>query len=188
LTESAYLDYNETYFQGRLCNVKGVHMKKMVRTLVLVIIFTGIWLVLNESMSLSQILTGLFFSAVSLLFTNRILLENDYRNTYAIKPEVLLHYAMYLFVQIYRSGFSAILKIIKGEDTVKIIEYETCISNDLGICLLANAITLTPGTVTIGKNGRQLQILAFQDENTFTDVAAGKSCSPYEMILRSMDS
>ncbi len=163
-------------------------MKKMVRTLVLVLIFTGFWLILNESLAFSQILTGLFFSAVTLLFTNHYLLEDDYLNAYAIKPEVLFHYAMYLFIQIYRSGFSAIIKIIKGEDAVKIIEYETCISNELGICLLANAITLTPGTVTISKNGRRLQILAFQDENTFTDITEGKSCSPYEMILRRIDS
>jgi len=162
-------------------------MKKKVHTLVLVIIFTGIWLVLNESMAFSQILTGLFFSVVSLHFTNRYLLENDYLNAYVIKPEVLLHYTLYLFVQIYRSGFSAILKIIKGEDAVKIIEYETCMSDDLGICLLANAITLTPGTVTIGKNGRLLQILAFHDENTFTDITEGKACSAYEIILRRMD-
>ena len=111
----------------------------------------------------------------------------DYLDVYAIKPEVLLHYSLYLFIQIYQSGFSAILKIIKGEDAVKIINYETCMRNELGICLLANAITLTPGTVTIGKNGRLLQILAFQDENTFTDITEGKSCSPYEMILRRMD-
>lgn len=163
-------------------------MKKTVRILILVLIFTSFWLILNESLAFSQILTGLFFSAVTLLFTNHYLLEDDYLNAYAIKPEVLFHYTMYLFIQIYRSGFSAILKIIKGEDTVKIIEYETCISNDLGICLLANAITLTPGTVTISKNGRRLQILAFQDENTFTDITEGKSCSPYEIILRRIDS
>lgn len=162
-------------------------MNKKGYTLILVFVFTGFWLILNESLALSQILTGLLLSTVSLLFTNRYLLECDYLVTYAIKPGVLLHYAMYLFVQIYLSGFSAILKIIKGEDAVKIIEYETCLSNDLGICLLANAITLTPGTVTIGKNGRLLQILAFQDENSFTGISEGKSCSPYEMILRSMD-
>ncbi|MDD3305720.1 MAG: Na+/H+ antiporter subunit E [Acetobacterium sp.] len=162
-------------------------MKKMVHTLVLIFIFTAIWLILNESLAFSEILTGLFFSAVALLFTNHYLLENDYLSTYRIKLEVLFHYAMYLFVQIYRSGFLAIFKIIKGEDTVKIIEYETCISDDLSICLLANAITLTPGTVTIGKNGRLLQILAFQDEDTFTDITEGKTCSPYEMILRSLD-
>jgi len=162
-------------------------MKKTIHTLVLVLIFTGIWLVLNESLAFSQILIGLFFSAVSILFTNRYLLEDDYLDVYAIKPEVLLHYSLYLFIQIYQSGFSAILKIIKGEDAVKIINYETCMRNELGICLLANAITLTPGTVTIGKNGRLLQILAFQDENTFTDITEGKSCSPYEMILRRMD-
>lgn len=162
-------------------------MKRIIHTLVLVFIFTGIWLVLNESLALSQILIGLFFSALALLFTNRYLLEDDYLGAYAIKPEVILRYSLYLFIQIYQSGFFAILKIIKGEDTVKIIEYETCMSNELGICLLANAITLTPGTVTIGKNGRLLQILAFQDENTFTDITEGKSCSPYEMILRSMD-
>ena len=162
-------------------------MKKMIRTLVLVLIFTGFWLILNESLAVSQLLIGLVFSSIALLFTNRYLLEDDYLGAYAIAPEVLLHYSLYLFIQIYQSGFAAILKIIKGEDAVKIITYETCMSNELGICLLANAITLTPGTVTIGKNGRLLQILAFHDENTFADITEGKACSPYEMILRRMD-
>lgn len=163
-------------------------MKKLAHSISFIFIFTGIWLIFNESMAFSQILAGLFFSTVSILFTNRYLLENDYLTAYSIKPEVLFYYITYLFLQIYRSGISAIFKIIKGQDAVKIIEYETCMRNDLAICLLANAITLTPGTVTIGKNGRLLQILAFQDENTFTDITEGKTCSPYEMILRSLDS
>lgn len=162
-------------------------MKKMIHTFILVLIFTSFWLILNESLAVSQILIGLFFSAIALLFTNHYLLEDDYLNSYAIGPEVLLHYSLYLFIQIYQSGFSAILKIIKGEDNVKIIEYETCMSNELSICLLANAITLTPGTVTIGKNGHLLQILSFQDDNTFTDINEGESCSPYEMILRRIE-
>ncbi|MDZ5726315.1 Na+/H+ antiporter subunit E [Acetobacterium sp. K1/6] len=163
-------------------------MKKLRHFIILIFIFTGIWLIFNESLAFPQILIGLFFSIVSVLFTNRYLLENDYIEAYSIKPAVLFHYTTYLFIQIYRSGFSAILKIIRGQDAVKIIEYETCIRDDLAICLLANAITLTPGTVTIGKNGRLLQILAFQDENTFTDITEGKTCSPYEMILRSLES
>ncbi|URN85554.1 Na+/H+ antiporter subunit E [Acetobacterium wieringae] len=162
-------------------------MKKLIDNLVLLFIFTGFWLILNESLALSQILVGLFFSSVALFFTNRYLLENDYQSAYVVKSEVLFRYAIYLFFQIYRSGFFAILKTLKCEDTVKIIEYETCIHSDLGICLLANAITLTPGTVTLGKNGRQLKILAFADEKSFTDIAEGKICSPYEMILRSLD-
>lgn len=162
-------------------------MKKKFDTLVLLFVLTAFWLILNESLDLSQILIGLFFSAIALFFTNRYLMENDYWGAYAIQPEVLFRYATYLFFQIYRSGFAAIIKIIKGEDTVKIIEYETCISNDLGICLLANAITLTPGTVSLGKNGQLLLILAFADEKNFTDIAEGKSCTPYEKILRSLD-
>lgn len=162
-------------------------MRKIIRALILVLILTSFWLILNESLAVSQLLIGLVFSVIALLFTNRYLLEDDYLDAYTAAPEVLLHYSLYLFIQIYQSGFAAILKIIKGEDAVKIIEYETCMCNELGICLLANAITLTPGTVTIEKHGRLLQILAFQDENTFTDITEGKTCSSYEMILRRID-
>jgi len=163
--------------------MKGVQMKKAINYSMLVVVFTLIWIILNEKAGPLQLLSGIGFSVVAIFFTNHYLLETDYPNEYFIKPRVVLRYSAYLIIQIYQSGFSAIAKIIKGEDAVKIIDYDTCITNELAICLLANAITLTPGTVTINKEGSHLQILSFEDETAFSTSSGGKACSSYEIIL-----
>lgn len=162
-------------------------MKKLMPYLYLTLFFTGIWIILSESAMVLDILLGLLFSLLAIFFTNHYLLENDYLDDYGIKLSVLFHYGRHLFLQIYSSGFAAILKIIKGQEQVKIIDYETCISDDLGISLLANAITLTPGTVTVDKHGRQLKILSFQDEASFSSSPEGQTCSHYEIILRELE-
>lgn len=161
-------------------------MKKIISYFYLTLFFTGIWIILSESVALTDLLTGVFFSILAILFTNYALLETDYLASYGVKSSVLFQYALYLFLQIYSSGLSAILKIIKGDDAVKIIDYKTCILDDLGISLLANAITLTPGTVTINKEGRHLKILSFQDEVSFSSSTEGQTCSKYEMILNGL--
>lgn len=162
-------------------------MKKARSYGILILLFTLIWIILNEKAGPMEILSGICFSVISILFTNYYLLETDYATAYFIRLPVFFQYSMYVIIQIYKSGFSAIKKIIKGEDAVKIIEYETCITDELAICLLANAITLTPGTVTITKEGSHLQILSFADETAFTDSSDGKTCSKYEKILRSLE-
>lgn len=162
-------------------------MKKTLNYFYLSLFFTGIWIVLSESTSLVDLLTGFLFSIIAIFFTNQYLLETDYLDAYGIPLSVVFRYSSYLFFQIYSSGLLAILKIIKGESRVKIIDYESCISDDLGISLLANAITLTPGTVTIDKEGRHLKILSFQDESSFSTSTEGQICSKYEMILRGLE-
>jgi|LGVF01.2.fsa_nt_gb multicomponent Na+:H+ antiporter subunit E len=158
-------------------------MKKTINTIVLIIIFTGIWLILNESIQPLQIFLGIIISIISILITNHYFLKNSYAQTFFMKPFVVLNYSIYVIFQIYKSGFYAIKKIITGRDCVKIIDYDTCISDDFAICLLANAITLTPGTVTINKKENHLQILCFEDESEFTDITDATVCSKYEKIL-----
>ncbi len=161
-------------------------MKKILSYSYLTLFYTGIWLILSEGASLFNLVSGLFFSIIAIFFTNHYLLKTDFLHAYGLKPVIFFRYAAYLFLQIYLSRFAAILKIIKGQDKVKIIAYQTCITDDLAINLLANAITLTPGTVTIDKEGRQLKILSFDDESSFTANAGGQACSKYEMILRGL--
>ncbi len=136
----------------------------------LVFIFTLIWVVLNEKADLVRIISGAIISAGTIFFTNYYLLFEDYKRSYSIPLQSFIQYLGFLFIQIYKSGIAAIRIIIKGDGKVKITEYESKLSDELTLCLLANAITLTPGTVTIDKSGRKLYILHFD----ITDDSSGK--------------
>lgn len=133
---------------------------------ILGLIFMGMWVILNEKAGPTVFLSGLVFSAVALFVTDFFLLEDRYARRYSLRPITVLRYLFVLLFQIYKSGFSAIPKIIKGNSNIQIAVYQSRLTDELAVCLLANSITLTPGTVTLEKNKDQLKVLAFLEEDS----------------------
>ncbi len=134
-------------------------MKKVLYYLEIIIICAVVWVILNENLSLATIMAGGALGLLSVLITDHLLLLTDYKSTYQLQPTVMIKYVLYLIYQIYFSGFTTIIKIISGKISPGIVEIETELDSDLYISILANSITLTPGTVTIDKKGRKLIIL-----------------------------
>lgn len=161
-------------------------MKKVRSYFNSILVFTLMWIVLNEKAGYIQIFTGIIISFIGIFFTDYFLLTGNYVQFYYINPIAFIRYLIYLIYQIYKSGFSAIIKVIKGSYDVTIVDYETCLDDDISICMLANAITLTPGTVTIDKDGNKLKILLFQNQSSFLNEVVKDSCSIFERIIRGM--
>ncbi len=159
-------------------------MKRVLARAEVVFWFTVIWVILHEGAGWVQVASGVGFSLLTLLVSERFFLRGDYRTTYRMQAPVLFHYGAWLLLQIYRSGFTAIRRIIRGQTRVVIEEYATELEDDYRICLLANAVTLTPGTVTVDKVGRTLKILSFQPEPGETDGGLEEVCGRFEQILR----
>jgi len=134
-------------------------LKRLLYSTGIVLLCVIVWIVLNESISFQDIILGGALGIISLYITHKYLHFDIYRSTYHIRFCVLIKYFLLLVFQIYKSGFSTIKKIITGKINPDIVEIDTEIKNDLYICFLANSITLTPGTVTIEKNGRKLRVL-----------------------------
>ncbi len=159
-------------------------MKRTANYIIMILVFTAMWVILNEKAGPLQIVSGIGFSVTSIFFVNYYLLDDSYIDSYFLNPVSLSKYLIYLVFQIYKSGISAIFKISKGESSVKIVKYESGLENDLAVCLLANAITLTPGTVTIDKSKNQLSVLCFEDDDGFSGEKGGKASEQFEKILR----
>ena len=68
-------------------------------------------------------------------------------------------YFLRLIPEIYRSAILLIPLIVTGKADPKIFDIETTLEKRWEIALLANTITLTPGTITVNVEGRHLQVL-----------------------------
>lgn len=143
----------------------GDRMKTIKHYGMLTLVFTVMWVVLNEKASAAVLLSGLVFSAITLFLTDYFLSDQHYIDDYSVRIQVLIKYVFYLIFQIYKSGFSAIMIIIKGQGDVHIIDHPSKLDDELSVCLLANSITLTPGTVTLDKSENLLKVLAFSQES-----------------------
>ena len=114
-----------------------------------VIVLTVVWCIWNESFAGRTVTEGAIFSAVAVFVTNRWLLKGSYFRQYAIGPFTVLRYLLVVVVAIFRSGFDAIRVTLTGRLNVGIVDIPTEITDPFRAVLVANAITLTPGTVTI---------------------------------------
>ncbi len=134
-------------------------MKHTGSSLGVVVLLTAVWVGLNESTHPLIILSGPIVAFAAVYFSNRFVLKGDYAQLYHIGPWTLLKYTVYLIFQVYTAGFAAMWRLVTGKVNLDIVHIRTELENDFHIALLANSITLTPGTVTVEKRGRDLQVL-----------------------------
>ena len=114
-------------------------------TLYSIIGLTVIWVILFESFTIPVIATGLVFSTGCVFIGNRLLPLPKIAN---IKYSGLIIYLFYLIAQVYLSAFNTVKLVLTGLD-VDIIKVKTKISNSFLRIILANSITLTPGSVSL---------------------------------------
>lgn len=125
----------------------------------LIILLTIIWIILYEKFSFIILFSGVFIAMFVVFFTDKFLLKGNYERSYVIGFTTLLKYIVRLVIEIYLAGIGVIPTIIKGDADVEIVHVKTKLKDELLIDVLANSITLTPGTVTVDKLGSQLVIL-----------------------------
>ena len=159
-------------------------MRKWLNDALIVVICMVTWLILNERLDWQTALLGIVLAVVAVLFNN-LVLNHDLKDLEEkLNLLVMPKYFFNLIIQIYIAGFDIIIKIITGKINPDIVEIDVDLDNDLYICLLANSITLTPGTVTIDKKGNKLTVL-WLDCLTRDKQAAGEIIKgSFERILR----
>ncbi|TVR58423.1 MAG: hypothetical protein EA426_09895 [Spirochaetaceae bacterium] len=137
------------------------------------VMFAIIWGIFSESFAPAQLILGAIVGLVTLFATDRHILKQDYVATYRFGFFRAIKYFFNLLVQIYLAGFSALYRIITGKLNVDVVEIHTELEDQFLISLLANSITLTPGTVTLATEGRKLLVI-WIDCSTRDPVEAGR--------------
>lgn len=140
-------------------------IKEEVRSNIEVMVLLFImWIILFEEINLFVLLTGLTLPIAVIIFTDKFLLQGNYEDEYMLGITQMLHYAYATVIEIFIAGWGVIPNIINGQSDVAIVTCETKLEDEFLIDILANSVTLTPGTVTIEKKGKVLRILALDSE------------------------
>ncbi|HMA99936.1 MAG TPA: Na+/H+ antiporter subunit E [Spirochaetota bacterium] len=122
--------------------------------------FTTVWLCLTNSLEPVQFISGLFLAAVlTFLFIHHY----QKSGLPPISPPNIFYFTMYLFVlfiEIVKANFDLAYRVIHPRMPINpgLVVIKTSLKQDLAKMILANSITLTPGTFTIDIKGDQLLI------------------------------
>jgi multicomponent Na+:H+ antiporter subunit E len=126
-----------------------------------VLLLSATWIMLSEDISVQTIVSGIILSIICVYISSRLLAD---KKTVKIKLFRLTLYPFYLIGQVYLSAFYVIKLIIRGAE-VNIIDVKTKISNNFFQTMLANSITLIPGTISLGITDNIITVLRLKEKN-----------------------
>jgi multicomponent Na+:H+ antiporter subunit E len=110
-----------------------------------------LWLLLAGNLQLDELLAGaLVAGLVTLLFTRRLVIFTGLRFSWLAPLYILLYLADFL-VALVRANLELARRILTPSLPIRphLVEITTGLRSPLGKLLLANTITLTPGTLTV---------------------------------------
>ena len=103
--------------------------------------------------SSAEIVAGILLSIVAGIFGRKLLFKNeDYR---MLNPKRWIYFIAYLcpfLVAMARANIDVAYRVITGRINPGIVKISPGLKTDLGITMLANSITLTPGTLSVEIN------------------------------------
>ena len=143
-----------------------------------------LWIIWNGRLSVEILLFGVLLTALAFLFAIKVLgysLASE-RRFWRNLPLFLL-YTVNLIREIFKAALAVALLALdaKGKPDPVIVEFYSGLPTDFQNVLLANSITLTPGTYTL-----------FQDKDHFVvhclrrEYAEGMDSSSFVELLRKM--
>lgn len=118
------------------------------------------WVLLTGSLAVDELLLGGVVSLVVVFAAgSRLALLSGLRLT-PLAPLYLLRYLGYFFGQLLLSNIDVARRVASPALPINpgLVEIRTGLTSELGRMLLANSITLTPGTLTVEAEGDRLLI------------------------------
>ncbi len=132
-----------------------------------------LWVILFENHNSSTLVSGILINFFVIAVSEKFFMKNSFYNDYNFNIFHLAKYFLVLLFEIYIAGFAILVKIITGQINPDIVDITTDLKEPYKKCILANSITLTPGTVTLDLYQNSLKVL-WLDTQTKNPAIAGK--------------
>lgn len=119
------------------------------------------WIIFNGQITFEICWMGLIFSAVIYAFCCKFL-NLSFKKDINMCKKVgqIIRYLVVLLVEIFKANIACLKVVIssKYECEPAIVRFKADLKSDLAVVVLADSITLTPGTITVLHEGNELTV------------------------------
>lgn len=151
----------------------------------MLLLFFLVWLIFNGAVTTEIVMFGIVIAAVMFAFICKFM-------DYSIRKEILLlkmsgFFAVYVFqliIEILRANL-AVIRLILSQSEVAVptmVSFRTTLKTKRARVILANSITLTPGTITVSLHDDELIVHCLDDS-----MAEGMEDSIFVKMLERME-
>jgi multicomponent Na+:H+ antiporter subunit E len=140
----------------------GIYLKRWPYFLTML----GLWFVFHLQFDLRILISGLVASLAMTLFTSSVVYDQSGFKFQNISLWLLIRYLFVLIIEIFKSSWGYILTIFHQRFEVVVFDLILSFRDPIKVAMVANSITLTPGTVSVDVNQETITVMAFVDKGT----------------------
>ena len=152
----------------------------------LLVLSFALWSALSSKLNLPELITGGVVCLIVSLFAAHIYSKLGLPPLSIKRILFFLVYTIVLFWEIIKANFDVAYRILHPKMPIKpgIVVIKTSLKSDIGKLVLANSITLTPGTFTLDVIGDELLIHWINVKTEDIDKATSQIGQKFEKYLR----
>jgi multicomponent Na+:H+ antiporter subunit E len=137
------------------------------------------WLMLTFDFTVSNLIVGAVASIISALFFGKFFITNVYK---LLQPRRYFWFIVYLFIFIWeclKANLDVAYRVLHPAMPIRpgIVKVKTTLKSDMAKMLLANSITMTPGTISVDIIDDYLYIhwiyISSEDPEVYTPIITG---------------
>jgi multicomponent Na+:H+ antiporter subunit E len=150
-----------------------------MRYVTLFILSLIFWLLLTFEFTVPNIIVGTVSSIICSLFFGKVFVTNVYK---LLQPQRYFWFIIYLFVFIWeclKANLDVAYRVLHPAMPIRpgIVKVKTTLKSDMAKMLLANSITMTPGTISVDIIDDNLYIhwiyIRSEDPEVYTGIITG---------------
>lgn len=149
------------------------------------LIFFLIWIIFNGQFTLEIAAFGIVVAGLIYWFICKFLDYDPKMDLFLIKKMFqIIHYVFVLVTEIIKANFAVIKMIMSSKYEIEpaLVRFKTDLRTTPARILLANSITLTPGTITVALNGDEYVVHCLDKS-----LAEGINSSVFVTLLQKME-
>jgi multicomponent Na+:H+ antiporter subunit E len=137
--------------------------RKRYKLFLFVLVF---WFVINWNFHLETIIFGLLTATLVTVASKGVLYDTKGFIYHGIKIHRIILYIFVLFIEIFKSTFHYIKAVITGKYEPILFKIELELLDPVQIGIVANSITLTPGTISVDIIGHSILVMTIAKPGT----------------------
>ena len=160
-------------------------MREVIQFLALWLILAAVWLIYTMDFHVQSMLLGLVCSLATAAFSFHVFYHQSKPGygKLVYRWDLLVLYLVLLILQSYLASFTLIRQMLTGSYRSGVVRIKTRINSPIGRTLLANSISLVPGTLSLWLEGNYIYVHWFDQKSRHRLESGRMIKEPMEGIL-----
>ncbi|MFU8792737.1 MAG: Na+/H+ antiporter subunit E [Acholeplasmataceae bacterium] len=141
------------------------------------------WFLLNLNFHIETIIFGVLIAAAVTLLAFPVLHDEKGFRYHNVKLTHMIFYVFFLFIEIFKSAFIYIWNLMSRKFEPVVFKIELDVVDPVLVGIVANSITLTPGTITVDIVDHTIYVLTLAKPGTSQEILERPIREKFEKYL-----